>query len=421
MANNVNISPVISPDVVKTISSSTAIKTFGDQIKDGAKAKLLSVSIGKLQELRQRVQEIILAEIKLGSDHNTELKRLSILKKNNQITQEKYDEAVAAENNSYEEKKAALVERRNQLEIEIQNIILDPYRKIKEANNRRKARRKRRKQLSKQQRAEARRALAKKVALNAAKTLAPIIALQLTNKFASIISQRARLEALVDQVNEYIIRANTPEQIVIATNLRNNTVTLINNTINKLTSLQKTINQINLYLTIFNAVVRILSALPIPTAGPPGIGIPVNLITRIITTIEKSLRLISALSVILAIATISLENEIAKLNELIERLKEINQLLDSKSATDLNEQQFNELSSAIYTNVDDFPSYKGFKFKIKVEENKAFEVKGNKRRYAVATDRDGVEVLKSEYSFTLDPQDLVDQLKLVIDQRNLQG
>ena len=31
------------------------------------------------------------------------------------------------------------------------------------------------------------------------------------------------------------------------------------------------------------------------------------------------------------------------------------------------------------------------------------------------------ESLKSEFSFTLDPNDLVDQLKLVIDQRNLQG
>jgi hypothetical protein len=71
--------------------------------------------------------------------------------------------------------------------------------------------------------------------------------------------------------------------------------------------------------------------------------------------------------------------------------------------------------------VDQFPPYKGFKFKIKEEQNQAFVVKGNKRRYAVATDRDGVEVLKSDFSFTLDPNDLVDQLKLVIDQRNLQG
>jgi hypothetical protein len=48
-------------------------------------------------------------------------------------------------------------------------------------------------------------------------------------------------------------------------------------------------------------------------------------------------------------------------------------------------------------------------------------VKGNKRHYAVAINRDGVEVIKSDYSFTLDPNDLVDQLKLIIDQQNLQG
>ena len=76
-------------------------------------------------------------------------------------------------------------------------------------------------------------------------------------------------------------------------------------------------------------------------------------------------------------------------------------------------------SSAI--SCDNFASYKGFTFKIKEEQNQAFVVKGNKRRYAVAVDRYGVEIVKSELSFTLDPQDLVDQLKLVIDQRNLQG
>ena len=421
MANNVNISSVISPEIVKTVSSATAIKTFGDQLKDNGKAIVLSVALGKLNELRERVQEIILAEIKLGIDNNTELKRLSINYENKQITKEQYDEAVKAENESYIQKREDLAKRKAQLQKEIVDIVADPYRKIKAANERRKARSKARKARSKAQRAKARRDLAKKIALNAAKTLAPIIALQLTNKFASVISQRAKLELLVDQVNVYILAANTPETIVIATNLRNNTVTLINNTINKLTNLQRIIQQINLYITIFNAIVIVLSAIPIPTAVPPGIGIPVNLIVRIVKTLEKANKLISALNVVLAISTISLENEIIYLNQLIERLKEINQLLDSKASTDLNEKQFNELSSVIYNNVDDYPPYKGFKFKIKVEENKSFEVKGNKRRYAVAVDRDGVEVLKSEYSFTLDPNDLVDQLKLVIDQRNLQG
>jgi thiol-disulfide isomerase/thioredoxin len=35
--------------------------------------------------------------------------------------------------------------------------------------------------------------------------------------------------------------------------------------------------------------------------------------------------------------------------------------------------------------------------------------------------KDGIEVLKSELSFTLDPTDLVEQLKIIIDQQNLQA
>jgi hypothetical protein len=120
-----------------------------------------------------------------------------------------------------------------------------------------------------------------------------------------------------------------------------------------------------------------------------------------------------------------LENEIAKLNDLIERLKQVNALLDTQSATNLNEQQLADLSNTFLPTGGDFDSYKGFKFAIKEEQTlgvqQAIVVKGNKRRYAVAIDRDGVEVLKSDFSFTLDPNDLVDQLKLIIDQRNLQG
>ena len=66
--------------------------------------------------------------------------------------------------------------------------------------------------------------------------------------------------------------------------------------------------------------------------------------------------------------------------------------------------------------------YRGFKFQVKEEQDPRFTVRGTiKRRYAVAVDRQGVEVLKSEYSFTLDPNDLVDQLKLIIDRQKLQG
>jgi hypothetical protein len=421
MANNINVGAVISPSVLKTISSSAAIKTFGEQLVNKAKEKVIKAALGKAQEIKDQIQEIVTLKIKVWSDHGTEMKRLEILLKEKQITQKQYDEAVDKENTAYKKKLADLEDLEIKLKKDLANILADPYAKIKQKFNFRKLKKNRRKTKNKAERAKARRDLTKKVIKNAAKTLAPIIALQIANQFASILSQRAKLEELVDQVNAYIEQANTPETIAIATNLRNNAVTLINNSINKLTSLQKTIAQIDLYITIFSLIVSVLSAIPIPTAVPPGIGIPVNLIVRIVKTIEKANKLISALSIVLAIAVVILENEISKLNDLIERLKAVNALLDGQANTNLNEQQLADLSNSFLPVGNDFPPYKGFKFKIKEEQNIAFVVKGNKRKYAVAINRDGTEVLKSEFSFTLDPNDLIDQLKLIIDQRNLQG
>jgi hypothetical protein len=415
MANNLNVESVVSPDVLKTISTSTAIKTFGDQLKNKAKEKVVAVIRDKAGELASNLEQVIKDEQQAKIDHNNELKRLETLYQQGQIpTQKQYDDAVLAENEAYKKQQESFDLQKKKLNKDIKDINLDPYKKIKEDKKIRKQKRQDIQAKNKAKQSESKRNLSKKVIKNAKKTLAPIIGLQIANQLSNIISQRAKLEELVNQVNAYIDTANTPETTSIATNLRNNTITLINNSIGKLQNLQTTLNQINTYLAIFNAIVTVLSAIPIPTSVPPGIGIPINIITRIVKAIESANKLISALNVVLAIASISLENEVVKLNELILRLKNVN--LDG-----LNSQQLTDLTSSIYNNVDDFPPYKGFKFKIKVEENKAFEVKGNKRRYAVATDRDGVEVLKSDFSFTLDPNDLIDQLKLVIDQRNLQG
>ena len=422
MANNLNVGAVVSPNILKTISSSTVIKTFGDQLANKAKEKVISVALGKTQELKNQIEEVVVLKAKVWSDHGTEMKRLEVLLKEKQITQEQYDEAVAKENLAYQNKLKDLEELDAKLKKDLANILADPYAKIKEKLNKRKLKKNKRKTRNKAERSKARRDLAKKVAKNAAKTLAPIVALQLANQFASILSQRAKLEELVDQVNTYIEQATTPETIAIATNLRNNAVTLINNSINKLTKLQQTIAQIDVYIAIFSAIVAVLSAIPIPTAVPPGIGIPVNLIIKIVKAIEKANKLISALSIVLAVAVVILENEILKLNDLIDRLKVTNGLLADQTNANLNEQQLADLSNSFLpVGSGDYPPYKGFKFKIKEEQNTAFVVKGNKRRYAVAIDRDGVEALKSDYSFTLDPNDLIDQLKLVIDQRNLQG
>jgi hypothetical protein len=417
MSNNINISSVVSPDILKTISSATAIKTLGDQLKDKAKEKVISVVKGKVGELTKEINGIIALKIKVESDHGTELKRLDVLLKENQIIQRTYDLAVEKENIAYNKKLKDLEKLQLKLEEDLRNIIADPFYKIKENKNKRKLARAKRKSRSKAERVKARRDLTKKVIKNAAKTLVPVIALQLTNKFASVLSQRAKLEQLVDQVNAYIDQANTPDTIQIATNLRNNTISLINNSIKKLQNIQDIIKKLDIYISIFTAVVAILSAIPIPTAVPPGVGIPVSLIMRIVKALDKASKLIISLNVISVIAITILENEIIKLNELILKLKPI----DNKATDLLDSQQLSDLSNSIVGSNNQFPSYKGFNFKIKEEQNQAFVVKGNKRHYAVAIDRYNVEIVKSDYSFTQDPNDLIEQLKLTIDQQNLQG
>ena len=425
MSNSTNISSVISPSVLSNISNAAAIKTFGDQLVNKAKDKIVSVVKGKIGEIKDFIEEIIKKTIQLSIDHSTELKRLEVLYKDKQLTEDQYNEAVALENAAFELANKDLNDAKDKFNDELAKLISDPYKKIKEQRRKRKNRVKKVRSKNKADRAKARRNLAKKLLKNAAKTLAPIIALKLTNELIAVISQRDKLEVLVNQVNGYIVSANTAETIQIATSLRNNTITLINNSIRKLQNIKQVLDQITLYITIFSLIVAILSAIPIPVAVPPGIGIPFNLITKIIKTLEKANKLIASLSVVLAICSVLLEKEIDKLNELIIRLKEIGQILDQSALDNLNNQELTDLTSNLLINVDQFEEYKGFKFKIKEEQTlgaqQAVIVKGIKRHYAVAINRDGVEQLKSEYSFTQDPNDLIEQLKLIIDQKNLQG
>jgi len=418
--NKLNIAPVISPDILKTISASTIIKTFGDQLKNKAKETIIAVAKNKATELQASVSAIIEKEIKLGISHSVELKRLNILLKRKQITEEEYQKSVEAENISYQAELVLLNEEKQQLQNQISNILLDPYKQIKDKSKEFKNNIKKLRKKIQDAKNKAKIRLTKQVLSNTVKTLAPVIALQLANQFSSVISQRKKLEELVDQINVYIDTQVKDEQtVIIATNLRNNTVTLINNNIKKLKRLQEIIQPISFSITLFNILIPLLNrTAPLTVISvPPGVPIlgiiPHDELRNKKQRLEK---LVTALSAILAIATNLLSVEIIKLNELIERLKQISLKLDGKSLNNLS-----ALTNFFLPTGTEFASYKGFNFKIKEEQDPRFVVKGNKRRYAVAINRSGIEQLKSEFSFTLDPNDLIEQLKLIIDQRNLQG
>jgi hypothetical protein len=78
--NNINVSSVVSPDILKTISTSTAIKTFGSQLKDEAKEKIISNPRGKIAQLQS--EKVLLERdiIVAGLKYNTKVKQIEINK-----------------------------------------------------------------------------------------------------------------------------------------------------------------------------------------------------------------------------------------------------------------------------------------------------------------------------------------------------
>jgi hypothetical protein len=414
MSNTTNIAPVVSPDILKTISASTAIKTFGSQLKDKNKETLIIGNQSKTANIDTELDDLTKKEIQAGETLDTTIQTALYKFDTIQITEDQYNSIIFDANITYEATLFTINVQRQKLEQDKQNINNNPNDKIKNQQKSFKASIKNLKKKTQESETKSKQDLTKQVVSNAVKTLVPVIALQLANSFSTLITQRKKLEELVDQVNNYIdTKVKDQTTVTIATNLRNNAITLINNNIRKLENLKKNIERISrtvaTIVIIVTIIERILS-LPLPFL------IPIKIQYQ--PTLQKLLRLISGLSALLVIATTLLSNEIIRLNELRDRLKEVSLKLDGKT---LDFADLTTLTNEFLPAGGNYGSYKGFKFAIKEEQNQAFVVKGNKRRYAIAIDRYGVEIIKSELSFTLDPNDLIEQLKLVIDQRNLQG
>jgi len=410
--NKINISPVISSEILKVISAATAIKTFGSQLVDKNKETLIVGNQTKTAQLDEESQALTIKEQQAGETQKSTVKKAQKDYNTKQITEQQYNDIKAAAEIAYKKEIASINVQREKIEQDKNAIENDPYTKLKQNQKSIKNRLKERRKKTQNEETKSNRDLAKQVASNAAKTLAPVIALQLVKQFFNIINQRKKLELLVDQVNAYIDTQVKDEQtVIIATNLRNNAITLIDNSAKKLQNLKNTLDGLVRTLSIITAVIAVIQivlSLPFPFLIP----VKIQLQPRL----QKLLILIAALNTILAIASTLLGNEVNAILELKERLKEISLKLDGKSLDNLT-----ALSNFFLPTGLDYPPYKNFTFKIKEEQDLKFVVKGNKRRYAVAINRDGVEQIKSEYSFTQDPNDLIEQLKLVIDQRNLQG
>jgi hypothetical protein len=399
------------------------------------------------------------------------------------LSDEEYQNAVALENFSYEKEKVIIDKNLKGLQDRLQKILLDPFIKIKTDYVAfkgkvagKKLNRETLKQLYKSEKVQ-------QLLKNIFKGLVQITASLLTGELIKVIANSAELQELVDKTNEIIDNAVTLPQLNQARIARNGAISTINRQENKIRAILKVLQTLNVILTIFGILTAILNIIPV--ASPlgilskpvtikwsnakeirDGIGITVSILIPMLTSaiailedLKRQLREINqkiedktldllddnALFDYISQITLSSENPISDINrrsdesdsEYADRLRNSSSLLNllakqnpGVSTTSLQDTLDNSSLATLnglvnqvlpINNNSVIGNYKGFTFVLKKEDDPKFVVKGNKRHYAVAVNTKGIQQLKSDYSFTLDPQQLISQLKLQIDNQNLQG
>lgn len=200
--------------------------------------------------------------------------------------------------------------------------------------------------------------------------------------------------------------------------LRNELTTILNNANKVITTTNNVITITQTSLSAINAILAVLKRIPYPVTGVPPLGLPplttgqINSITETINKLQFSIRTGQVgLSTIQALGNI-LAGLLASILELLNSLDVFIQKCAEEQ--DIPYNLINAELVAIQGSVES--SYKGFTFDIKLEnlENPQYP-----RRYAVAINTQGLIVLRSESSFTANPQTLIDQLKFIIDRDNL--
>lgn len=212
-----------------------------------------------------------------------------------------------------------------------------------------------------------------------------------------------------------------PREVLLAIiYLRNELTTILNNANKVITTSNNVISIVQTSLSALNAILLVLKLIPYPATGFRFLGLPplttgqINTFTDTINKLQKrisqgqvGLSTIQALSLILAGLLTSILELLNSLDGLIQKCAEEQNIPYNLINAEL---------VAIQGNVES--SYKGFTFDIKLEnlENPQYP-----RRYAVAINEYGLIVLRSESSFTANPQTLIDQLKFIIDRDNLKA
>jgi hypothetical protein len=202
---------------------------------------------------------------------------------------------------------------------------------------------------------------------------------------------------------------------------RNNLVKQLNNLYSSITILTKTLNIAESLVSALKIGINLIYLIPIPAGGIQLLGIPsltvgqIELVGDLLDVLKSKFR---KNNIGIDILTITLGNIGVLLGTIIQMLNQLDTLL-AQCAVDQDmdlEQLNNEINSLSNATVTATQSenniYKGFTLEVKINEKNTSKFI---QRFAQASNKQGVPVLKTEPSFASDPAVLIDQLKFIID------
>ena len=383
---------------------------------------------GQEQVLLDEIAKLERKLTNITKEYTQKFEELDRQVRNKELTREKYDELIEKEKAAFKTEKDTLLENIKEKKQKVVDLIKNGPAKIKAelkaADAKAKGEISKVKKKLKGLKIKRPTKMFSKVKAMIKKNPAPLILATLTIAAQLVSVRNKRIEELVDNLNEFIDNIKTPEDVAKAKLLRDNALRIIQENERKILSMKDTIDRIGLIISIVTIIAALGDVfLPIPVPSPaPDVVTPVK--ERFRKKYELALKILESLTAILPIISSVLDRIIDDLNEQKDRIQQINDILEDN--VNMDNQNLNDLANSINSSLGSGLGklnieYKGFRFALKEENDSKFVVQGNKRKYAVAINRDGNEVLQSSRSFTLDPDILIEELKLIIDQRNLKA
>ena len=210
----------------------------------------------------------------------------------------------------------------------------------------------------------------------------------------------------------------SPEKLDEIVRRRNNLADKINDIY---VTIQAATISLGIAQTLISTIKTLLNTLknvPIPLGSPVGIGVPANVVTGLSSDIEDKKKQIEVLSnvntgVLLFLALVgnllkTILDILSNVDNLVERCSK------DKSLTPINPDLLSLINNQDVTaQVPDA----NFIFEIETENTTS----NFKRRRAIAKDKNGIIVLKGEFSYSADTKILIDELRFFIEENNLKA